>query len=107
MAIHKTSESTADIENRFTYHRPGQHHAEVTFPTIRNHAKELANVIDALCPPSREKSLALTKLQEAVMWANASVVCNPEPVAVQVGFGGGGQVADKNWPQATADEPCL
>ena len=39
--------------------------------------KELANVFDAVCPYSRELSIALTKLEEAVMWANAAIVRGP------------------------------
>ena len=40
---------------------------------IRNAVKQLAYVIDNVCPDGREKSLALTRLEEAVMWANKSV----------------------------------
>lgn len=29
--------------------------------------------MDNLCPDSRELSLAITKLEEAIMWANASI----------------------------------
>ena len=38
--------------------------------------KELAYLIDDLCPKSREKSLAITKIEEAMMWANASIARN-------------------------------
>ena len=40
---------------------------------IGNAVKQLAYVIDNVCPDGREKSLALTRLEEAVMWANKSV----------------------------------
>ena len=40
---------------------------------IRNVVKQLAYVIDNVCPDGREKSLAFTRLEEAVMWANKSV----------------------------------
>lgn len=36
-------------------------------------AKELAYLIDELCINSREKSLANTKLEECVMWANKAI----------------------------------
>ena len=39
-------------------------------------ARELAEIIDDACPDSREKSLALTNLQQATMWANASIAIN-------------------------------
>ena len=40
---------------------------------IRNAVKQLAYIIDNVCPDGREKSLALTRLEEAVMWAIKSV----------------------------------
>jgi len=61
-----------DIENRFTYHPPKPGQPEI-YTAIRDKAKELAVMLDINCPDSREKSVALTKLEEAVMWANASV----------------------------------
>ena len=39
-------------------------------------AKELADFIDQLLEESREKSLAMTKLEEFVFWANAGVARN-------------------------------
>lgn len=41
--------------------------------TIRTDAKALAKVIDRVCPEGREKSLALTKLEEVAMWAIKSI----------------------------------
>ena len=35
-------------------------------------------VSEAVCPYSREQSLAFTKLEEAKMWASAAVARNPE-----------------------------
>lgn len=61
-----------DIENRFTYHRPTEAQA-AKYPIIRNKAKELAYLIDELCPNGREKALAMTKLEECIMFANASI----------------------------------
>lgn len=61
-----------DIENRFTYHNPNKEQAD-TFPIIREKAKELAYIFELHCPTCREYSLALTKLEEAVMWANAGI----------------------------------
>ena len=40
---------------------------------IRGTAEELEVIIDLRCKPSREKSLALTKLEECIMWANKSL----------------------------------
>ena len=63
------------IENNFMYHAPKEGQNE-KYVAIRGRAKELAYLIDEMCPNSREKSLAMTKLEESVMWANASVARN-------------------------------
>lgn len=63
------------IENNFMYHSPKDGQAE-KYEEIREKGKELAYLIDGICPNSREKSLAMTKLEESVMWANASIARN-------------------------------
>lgn len=63
------------MENRFTYHSP-THDKIITHEAIREQAKNYAYFLDAVLPDSREKSLAITKLEEVVMWANASVARN-------------------------------
>ena len=61
-----------EIEKRFKYHAPKEGQPE-KYTDIRNKAKELATMIVILCPASRETSLAVTKLEEVVMWANAGI----------------------------------
>jgi len=61
-----------DLEHRFTYHTPKEGQPE-KYVAIREKAKELAFLLDDLCPESREASLAVTKLEEVVFWANASI----------------------------------
>ncbi|MGM1047615.1 MAG: DUF7681 family protein [Bacillota bacterium] len=63
------------IENNFKYHAPKPGQPE-KYTAIRDKAKELAYLIDAEVPNSREKSLALTNLEQAIMWANAAVARN-------------------------------
>jgi hypothetical protein len=49
---------------------------ELTIPkykTIQEWSMNMAAVINSLCPESREKAIALTKLQEARMFANAAI----------------------------------
>lgn len=64
-----------DLENRFTYHAPRQGQPEI-YTAIREQAKQLAMTFASECPPSREQSLAFTKLEEAVFWANAAIARN-------------------------------
>ncbi len=64
-----------DLENRFIYHKPFGTQME-RYETLRAKAKDLAIFINLMCPASREKSLAFTKLEEAVMWTNASIARN-------------------------------
>lgn len=63
------------INNDYTYHPPFGTQL-VRYERIRFKAKELALLIDADCPDSREKSLAFTHLDEVVMFANASIARN-------------------------------
>jgi hypothetical protein len=63
------------IKNIFTYHKPKADQPE-RYEKLREGARLLAQGINELCPESREKSLAITNLQQAVMWANASIAIN-------------------------------
>ena len=62
----------ADLANRFTYHAPQNGQAE-TYQQIRDAAHAFAKLLNEFCPESREKSLAVTHLEDAVMWANAAI----------------------------------
>lgn len=64
-----------NIEKIFTYHPPKDENV-MKFIDIREKAKEFGILINNICPDSREKSLAFTKLEEVVMWANASLARN-------------------------------
>lgn len=61
-----------DLINRFTYHVPKNDQAE-RYQRIRSAALHFATLVNELTPPSREQSLALTAIEEASMWANASI----------------------------------
>ena len=76
--------TTDQIDNIFTYHAPlGTQLAR--YVAIRDKAKELALLINDLCPGSREKSLSLTNLQQSVQMANASIAINEKPRTEPVG----------------------
>ena len=62
----------ADIKNRFNYHKPDEQ-AMATHQAVRDVIREAAVDIDVLVPEGREKSLALTNLEQAMFWANAGI----------------------------------
>ena len=63
------------IESNFTYHPP-KADQPVRYERIRARAKEMNELLCNLTPPSREQSVALTKLEEVVFWANAAIARN-------------------------------
>ena len=63
---------TEEITKRFTYHSPKADQSK-RYEQMRNEAKSLAMTINTLCPECREKSTAFSRLEEAVMWANAAI----------------------------------
>jgi hypothetical protein len=63
------------IERNFTYHAPKEGQP-AKYEALRSKAKELAYLIDELCPTSRERSVAMTELETAVFWANAAIARN-------------------------------
>ncbi|MEF2243974.1 Acb2/Tad1 domain-containing protein [Paenibacillus sp. IITD108] len=63
------------IENNFSYHAPKEGQP-AKYEAIRAKAKELAYLIDNAVPKSREQSLAMTNLEQAVFWANAGIARN-------------------------------
>lgn len=64
-----------EVANAFVHHQPHEDQV-VRYKTIRSKSKELAEFLMDSCPESRELSVALSKLREVVMWANASIACN-------------------------------
>jgi hypothetical protein len=64
-----------ELKKRFTHHPPKDDQV-IRYEMIRNRAHELAAFIDVECPDSREKSLAITHVEGAVMWANAAIARN-------------------------------
>ena len=58
----------------FTYH-PVKKDQMLRFQTIKDSAADFAEVIMRGCPPSKDRNLALEKVREAMMWANASISC--------------------------------
>jgi len=67
-----------DLANRFTYHSPTDEQAE-TYNLVRSIAHSYATYLNDVCPDGREKDIAMTKLEEVVMWSNAAIARNTQP----------------------------
>jgi hypothetical protein len=63
------------IKSAFTYHPPKGNQPE-RYVRLRERAKDLALLFAEECPESGELLLALTKLEEAIMWVNAAIARN-------------------------------
>lgn len=68
---------TTQLASTFSYRRPQGNQAE-RYERLRDEAAKMANLISANTPESREQSIALTKLEEVVMFANAAIARNEE-----------------------------
>jgi hypothetical protein len=67
--------------NRMGYHKAN----EVTVPLhreLRHDFIHVAEMVIRKVPAGRERSLALTSLQDALMWSNAGVAINLAPIAL-------------------------
>lgn len=67
--------SSADIENRFSYHPATTPERQDGHEKVRAACKVLAHYFDQHLPPGRHKSLALTAVEESMHWANAAIAC--------------------------------
>lgn len=62
------------INNSFTYHAP-KDDQPARYEILRGTARELAILILETVPEGRERSSAITKLEESIMWANKGIAC--------------------------------
>jgi len=67
-----------DLDNLFTHHPPFGDQVE-RYQELRSAAHTFALLVMAHVPPSPERSTALRKIREGVMWANAGIACNETP----------------------------
>lgn len=66
-----------ELALRFTYHAPTPEQVP-KYEQTRRRALEMAEYIDEQAPDCREKSLALTALDEVVFWTNAAIARRTE-----------------------------
>ena len=66
-----------DLENRFEYHAPQTTTRSMAHQGVRMLLKDAAIQINHNVPDGREKSLCMTKLEEAMFWANAALARDP------------------------------
>jgi hypothetical protein len=65
---------TAELRRRFGFHPADTDEKRDDHAEVRAACKEAAGtIIEITGAPSREQSLAITKLEEAMMWANADI----------------------------------
>lgn len=61
------------MDHRFQHHPPSSDWVIRSHQTIREECNQLFEIIECMVPDGREKSLAITKLEEVMMWANAGI----------------------------------
>lgn len=71
------------LDKIFTYHAPFGSQQE-RYVELRAAARRFAEMVNDCCPESREKSLAITAIQQATQWANASIAINEQQVTKEV-----------------------
>jgi hypothetical protein len=68
--------SASDMEHRFGFHAATTAEKKEEHGSIREIFKSVAIVLDDKLPAGREAALAITKLEEAMFWANAAIARN-------------------------------
>jgi len=67
----------SDLEDRFVYHPPNANQQR-QYEKVRGMAWAFAKLLSAVVPAGREKALAFTHLEQAMMWANAGIARHPD-----------------------------
>lgn len=62
-----------DIEHRFAFHAATTEEKRDAHTSVRQQCRQLADALNEQLPEGREKSLAMTKLEEVMFWGNAAL----------------------------------
>ena len=74
--IRVPADIASELGLRFTHHAPNAEQLE-KYDQLRSVASGFAHYVAAKVPPGREQALAITKIEEAIMWANAGIARQP------------------------------
>lgn len=64
---------SAELANRFEYHQPVGTGKIMAHQAVRESLADMAARLNDWLPDGREKALVMTKLEEAMFWANAAI----------------------------------
>lgn len=64
------------LDNRFSYHPPVAPGKKEAHEEVREVMGNVADYLVKKLPPGRETSLAITKIEEGMFWANAAIARN-------------------------------
>lgn len=67
---------SAELHRRFEYHAPPNEAVREAHWLIRKQMRGAAEMVLDNTPQCREQSIAFTKLEEAMFWANAAIARN-------------------------------
>lgn len=62
-----------ELDNRFTFHPANTPDRQVNHQSVRDECRDFSRYLNGLLPEGREKALALTHLEEVMMWSNAAL----------------------------------
>lgn len=68
-----------DIENRFAFHPATNGEKRDAHTSARQNCRRLAHLLNEHLPEGREKSLAITKLEDVMFWSNAALARQGNP----------------------------
>lgn len=71
-----------DLANRFAFHAATTEEKRDAHTSVRQNCRALADFLNEKLPEGREKSLAITHLEEVMFWGNAALARqNPQAEA--------------------------